>query len=109
MLDRPITICSAICCPYWNGASQGYGCQRYNVAFGCHLRQLVPELQANEYALFSQEKAIASSVDQLKAANERFFREDPSYANDLRFFAKFPDLKEGRFVPSEIDQMDSAS
>jgi len=107
MLDRPITICSAICCPYWNGESQGYGCQRYNVAFGCHLRQRVPELQANEYTLFSQQESIASSIDQLKAANEQFFREDSYYADERSFLAEFPELKEGRFVPREIDHLDS--
>jgi len=68
----------------------------------------VPELQANEYTLFSQQESITESIDQLKAANEQFFREDSYYADERSFFSEFPELKEGRFVPREIDQMDSA-
>ena len=91
MLKKPFIVCSAIECPSWNGGSQR--CQRYATSNACHMRRIVPELKADGSALLSQEKAVATSIDQLKAANDRFF-------------AAFPEFK-SQPVPREIDQLDS--
>jgi hypothetical protein len=83
-----ISVCETIRCPYWsNNHKTSYGCQRWPLASACHLKFTHPELEDNEYALFSE------SFDPQTLANENkaFFLEDTKYLQDVKLQKELPD------------------
>ncbi|BAT56586.1 unknown protein (plasmid) [Nostoc sp. NIES-3756] len=83
-----INVCQKILCPYFGQQGHNYGCQRYAISSGCHL-QLISQLQDNEYALYTDDESL---IALLKVENDRFFKEDPKYADDLEFQKENPEL-----------------
>ena len=85
-----MNICKAINCPFFNSATNGYGCQRYLASNHCHLIQQFPNINfnPNQYALSSSEKL---NLDGLKQANVEFFTTDEVYLDKLEHQQTHPD------------------
>ncbi|BAB78122.1 hypothetical protein ACN23B_27120 (plasmid) [Anabaena sp. FACHB-709] len=83
-----INVCQKILCPYFGEKGHNYGCQRYALSSGCHLKLITP-LQDNEYVLYTDDEELLASF---KVENDRFFQEDPKYAEDLEFQRENPEL-----------------
>ncbi|MBD2468799.1 hypothetical protein [Nostoc sp. FACHB-145] len=97
-----INICQKILCPYFGEKGHNYGCQRYSRSGECHL-QSITQIQENEYALYTNDEAILTS---LKIENDRFFLEDTKYAEDLEFQQEYPEcFNERSFKVKEIQRI----
>lgn len=96
-----LPVCLQIKCPYFcDDCKTSYGCQAYPNSCGCHLKAIYG-FESNEYALFASSQI---DVTALKAENNRFFKEDPKYADDVKFQQDFPELfEEGRFKVGILD------
>jgi hypothetical protein len=84
-----MNICQAIQCPY---SHEKNGCQRWSRSNFCHLKRSHQDWESNEYWLYTKETWSNEFRQLVKNENEAFFREDPTYQNDLEFQKEFPEL-----------------
>ena len=97
-----MNLCKAINCPYFNSATNGYGCQRYMVAPHCHLinptthatlrlqYNVSEPIEATQYTLClntNNQKAITY----LKQNNNSWLSQDKKYKDDLAFVESHQD------------------
>ena len=85
-----MNLCKSINCPYFNLATNGYGCQKYQVSNHCHLIQQFPDIEfnPNQYALSSNEKL---NLAELKQANVNFFTNNEYYLEAINHQQTHPD------------------
>ena len=71
-----MNVCKMISCPWWNGDTKNYGCQRYSTSGACHLIEGRPYIRFDEYGLSAE---ALPDWEQLRRENNRYCLEDPMY------------------------------